>query len=278
MRPTPTPISPAPRRHGFTLLELILALLLIALLIGMVFTTARSSLILGNSIVQTQNEEMLHQAFFDFLEKRFASLPGNARMELTATDAGTHYLTDLTLEEVPLSFTWNGAERTAKAIRLSTVKRRSGFLDIVLSYYENEIIDPSSTDSSGTGFTSTTSPPEPFAEIILLTDVAYFEWRVLDGRNLEYQFDWDTAGRLPLQMELTCAFGANGEEIRQVFWIPPRQNPEVFMRQLRQNTGGGNNPSNNGNETENANPDGGEGRGGGGEGGNRQTNPPPPSQ
>lgn len=276
MRPTPTPISPAPRRHGFTLLELILALLLIALLIGMVFTTARSSLILGNSIVQTQNEEMLHQAFFDFLEKRFASLPGNARMELTATDAGTHYLTDLTLEEVPLSFTWNGAERTAKAIRLSTVKRRSGFLDIVLSYYENEIIDPSSTDSSGTGFTSTTSPPEPFAEIILLTDVAYFEWRVLDGRNLEYQFDWDTAGRLPLQMELTCAFGANGEEIRQVFWIPPRQNPEVFMRQLRQNTGGGNNPSNNGNETENANPDGGEGRGGGGEG--RQTNPPPPSQ
>lgn len=275
MRPTPTPISPAPRRHGFTLLELILALLLIALLIGMVFTTARSSLILGNSIVQTQNEEMLHQAFFDFLEKRFASLPGNARMELTATDAGTHYLTDLTLEEVPLSFTWNGAERTAKAIRLSTVKRRSGFLDIVLSYYENEIIDPSSTDSSGTGFTSTTSPPEPFAEIILLTDVAYFEWRVLDGRNLEYQFDWDTAGRLPLQMELTCAFGANGEEIRQVFWIPPRQNPEVFMRQLRQNTGGGNNPSNNGNETENANPDGG---GDGGEGGNRQTNPPPPSQ
>lgn len=272
MRPTPTPISPAPRRHGFTLLELILALLLIALLIGMVFTTARSSLILGNSIVQTQNEEMLHQAFFDFLEKRFASLPGNARMELTATDAGTHYLTDLTLEEVPLSFTWNGAERTAKAIRLSTVKRRSGFLDIVLSYYENEIIDPSSTDSSGTGFTSTTSPPEPFAEIILLTDVAYFEWRVLDGRNLEYQFDWDTAGRLPLQMELTCAFGANGEEIRQVFWIPPRQNPEVFMRQLRQNTGGGNNPSNNGNETENANPDGGSG----GEG--RQTNPPPPSQ
>lgn len=228
--------------RGFTLLELVLALLLIALLVGMVFGTARSSLILGNNVVQTQNEEMLHQAFFDFLGNRFAALPGNTRMDLAVSDAGSHYLTDLTLEQVPLSFTWGGAERTAKAIRLSTVKRRSGYLDIVLSYYENEIIDPGSTDESGTGFVSTASSEEPFAEIVLLTDVAYFEWRVLDGRTLDYQYDWDIAGRLPLQMELICAFGADGEEIRQVFWIPPRQNPEVFMRQLGQSqqTGGGN--------------------------------------
>lgn len=229
-------------KRGFTLLELVLALLLIALLVGMVFGTARSSLILGNNVVQTQNEEMLHQAFFDFLGNRFAALPGNTRMDLAVSDAGSHYLTDLTLEQVPLSFTWGGAERTAKAIRLSTVKRRSGYLDIVLSYYENEIIDPGSTDESGTGFVSTASSEEPFAEIVLLTDVAYFEWRVLDGRTLDYQYDWDIAGRLPLQMELICAFGADGEEIRQVFWIPPRQNPEVFMRQLGQSqqTGGGN--------------------------------------
>ncbi|MEP5505326.1 MAG: hypothetical protein ABJZ54_04675, partial [Luteolibacter sp.] len=228
---------------GFTLLELVLALLLIGLLVGMVFGTARSSLILGNNVVQTQNEEMLHQAFFDFLGNRIAALPGNTRMELAVTDAGSHYLTDLTLEQVPLSFTWGGAERTAKAIRLSTIKRRSGYLDIVLSYYENEIIDPSSTDSSGNGFASSALAEEPFAEIVLLTDVAYFEWRVLDGRTLEYQYDWDIAGRLPLQMELTCAFGAAGEEIRHIFWVPPRQNPEVFMRQLGQSQQGGGNGS-----------------------------------
>jgi len=201
----------------------------------MVFSTARSSLVLGNSVVQTQNEEMLHQAFFELLENRFAALPGNTRMELAVTDAGSHYLSDLTLEQVPLSFTWGGQERTAKAIRLSTVKRRSGFLDIVLRYYENEIIDP----ESSTGGTSSAADEEPFAEILLLTDVAYFEWRVLDGRTMEYQYDWDLPGRLPLQMELSCKFGASGEEIRQIFWIPPRQNPEVFMRQLQQTAGQG---------------------------------------
>ncbi|MDP4779996.1 MAG: prepilin-type N-terminal cleavage/methylation domain-containing protein [Akkermansiaceae bacterium] len=252
-------------KKGFTLLELVLALLLIALLVGMVFGTARSSLILGNNVVQTQNEEMLHQAFFDFLGNRFAALPGNTRMDLAVNDAGSHYLTDLTLEQVPLSFTWGGAERTAKAIRLSTIKRRSGYLDIVLSYYENEIIDPDSTDASGTGFTSSITSEEPFAEIVLLTDVAYFEWRVLDGRTLEYQYDWEIAGRLPLQMELTCAFGADGEEIRQVFWIPPRQNPEVFMRQLGQSQqNGGNGIGDINIDLDGGNPGGGGGGGGGG--------------
>jgi Prokaryotic N-terminal methylation motif len=246
---TPSP-PPLPAQSAFTLLELVIALLLIALLIGMVFSTARSSLMLGNNVVQTQNEEMLHQAFFDFLENRISALPGNTRMELAVQDAGTHYLSDLTLQNVPLSFTWGGAERTAKAIRLSTIKRRSGYIDIVLSYYENEIIEEDSSETSGGAFASTAVAEEPFAEIILVSDVAYFEWRVLDGRTMEYQYDWDLPGRLPLQMELICAFGADGEEIRQVFWIPPRQNPEVFMRQLQQGQGqgggdGGENPGGN---------------------------------
>lgn len=221
-----------PHKGGFTLLELVIALLLVALLSGMIFTTAHSSLLLGNSVVKTQNEEMLHQAFFDFMENSLTTLPGNTRMELATTDSGSHYLTDLTLQNVPLSFTWGGAERTAKAIRLSTVKRRSGYLDIVMSYYENEIIEEDP-------FAPKAANEKPFAEIVLLTDIAYFEWRLLDGRTMEYQYDWDLPGRLPLQMELICAFGAEGEEIRHVFWIPPRQNPEVFMRQLQQGGGQG---------------------------------------
>ncbi|MGJ8633447.1 MAG: prepilin-type N-terminal cleavage/methylation domain-containing protein [Luteolibacter sp.] len=219
---------------GFTLLELVLALLLIALLSGMIFTTARSSLMLGNNIVRTQGDEMLHQSFFDFLENRFSSLPGNTRMQLMASDSGSHYLSDLTLQNVPMSFTWGGTERSAKAIRISTEKRASGYLDIVLTYYENEIIDPESAEG-----TASSIDELPFAEITLLTDVAYFEWRVLDGRTMEWQFDWDLPGRLPLQLELVCAFGPDGSEIRQIFWIPPRQNPETFMAQLAQQSGGG---------------------------------------
>jgi prepilin-type N-terminal cleavage/methylation domain-containing protein len=224
--------SVSPRRRGFTLLELVIAMGLLAILVGMVFTTARTSLALGNTIVETQNEEMLHQAFFELLNQRFTSLPGNTRFDLKVQDSGSHYISDLTLQNVPLSFTWGGQTRIAKAVQLSTVKRRSGYSDVVLKYYENEILE-----DSASAFKSSAGDNKPFAEIVLLSDVAYFEWRVLDGRSMEWQFDWDMQGRLPLQIELTLAIGAKGEEIRQVFWVPPKQNPEVLMRQMQQ--GGG---------------------------------------
>ena len=224
---------PSFRHSGFTLLELVMAMLLMCILIGMVFSIAHSSLKLGSTIVTTQNEEMLHQAFFELLGQRFSNLPGNTRFDLKVQDTSGQYLSDLTLQNVPLCFTWGGQPRIAKAVQLSTVRRRSGFLSIVLRYFENEILENS--DVAGTP-TSSAIPEKPFAEIELLSDVAYFEWRVLDGRSMEWQYDWDLQGRLPLQLELTTSFGARGEEIRHIFWIAPKQNPEVALRQSLQNS------------------------------------------
>jgi type II secretory pathway pseudopilin PulG len=229
-----------PRPAGFTLLEIVIATGLLMLIVGMVFGIARTSLALGNSIVRTQNEEMLQQAFIDLLGRRFSSMPGNARLDLKSSDSGSQYLSDLTLQNVPLGFSWGGGERIAKAIRISTVKRRSGFLDIVLSYYENEILETVAGADADIG-----APPKsgsfldekPFAEIVLLEDVAYFEWRVLDGRTLEWFYDWEVPNQLPLQIELVMAIGAKGTEIRQVFWLPPKQHPGVHLRAVMQQGG-----------------------------------------
>lgn len=222
-----TRIQRPARRGGFTLLELVLAMLLLGLLVGMIFSSASANIQLGHAVVQSQNEESEKNAFFDLLSRRFATLPGNTRMELVAENAGSHYLSDLTLQNVPLAFTWGGTEKVAKAVQLSTVMRRDGYLDIVLRYYEEEILEDSDNLASNAKI-------EPFAEVVLLEDVRLFEWEVLDGRNPEWSYDWDFVGRLPLQMKLTIAFGNQGEEIRQIFWITPKQDPEVMMRQLQQ--------------------------------------------
>lgn len=221
------------RTRGFTMLELVIAIGLLSILIGMVFGIARTSLALGNKVIETQSEEMHTQAFFELLTQRFAALPGNTRFDLQYEESGGQYLSDLTLQNVPLSFTWGGGARTAMAVQISTVRRRSGYLGIVLRYYENEILP----DSTNTAQFSTTQDNEPFAEISLIEDVAYFEWRVLDGRTMEWQENWDLQGRLPLQLELLMAIGKDGPEIRQIFWVPPRQNPELIMRQMLQSAG-----------------------------------------
>ena len=96
----------------------------------------------------------------------------------------------------------------------------------------------------------------PFAEIVLMRDVAYFEWRMLNASTMEWQDEWEDPSRLPLQLELVMAIGLKGEEMRHVFWLPPKQNPELVMRQLGQaNRPGAQNP--NPGETNNDNPGGG---------------------
>lgn len=214
------------------MLELVMAILLLTILIGMVFSTSKASLTLGSNVVKTQNEEMLHQAFFDMLNNRFAAMPGNTRFDLKYQEGSGQILSDLTMQNVPLGFTWGGEEKIAKSVQLSTVRRRDGFLNIVLRYYEHEILEDSNSTQP-----LTEADKAPFAEVVLLEDVNYFEWRVLDGRTMEWQYDWDIQGRLPLQLELKIAFGAQGREIREVFWITPKQNPEVMMRQLQQGQG-----------------------------------------
>jgi prepilin-type N-terminal cleavage/methylation domain-containing protein len=257
------------RRAGFTLLELVLAMLVMAIVIGMVFFTFSQNLQLGNTVAERQNEESQNNAFFDMMKKLLGTLPGNTRMELVSKDAGRQYLSDLTLQNVPLAFTWGNTEKIAKAVQLSTVQRRDGYLDIVLKYYEEEILQDSDNQQVNTDV-------EPFAELVLLEDVRTFEWVVLDGRTMEEAYDWDLVGRLPLQMELTIAFGAQGEFMKQTFWIPPKQDPEVMMRQLQQQRGGAG-----GGGGGNINiPGGGRGgdgpRGGGGDGPRGDIRPGPP--
>jgi len=172
---------------------------------------------------------MLKSAFFDLLNRHFASLPGNAVFDLKAQDSGSHYTSDMTFQKVPLAFTWGGAEQVAAALQLSTVRRRGGFLSIVLRFFEDEILQDSGGQKVGAPLV------KPFAEIVLLDDVRLCEWRVLDGQTMEWGYDWDIRGRMPLQVELLIAFGQNGEVIRQVFWLPPKANPEVVLRQLTQN-------------------------------------------
>ncbi len=203
------------------------ALVLMAAIAGMVLAIARGSLSLSQAIIKSQGEEMHQQAFFEFLSRRLASLPGNVRLELLSEQSGNTYLSDFTLQEAPATFSWGGQDLLAKAIQISTVPTRRGDLDVVLRYYENEILE-----GSGSSFDSTATPEEPYAEIVLLRDVAYFEWRVLDSNTMEWLYDWEEQGRLPLQIELQLAIGAEGEAIRHVFWLPPKQNPEVVMRQL----------------------------------------------
>jgi len=223
------------RRRGYFLLEVVLALLIASFVLRGVFALANGSLALSRTMTEEGASLIAQEAFLGFLERNFEQLPGNAMMELRRDDAGSHWTSDLTFQNVTVSFSWAGQAISAEAIQLSAVLRRDGDLDIVLRYYEEPILNESdpTVDVSA----------EPVAEITLLRDVWRFEWWALDGRTLEWTEEWDVRGRMPLQLELNVLFSRNGEQVVHYFWIPPKVNPATVMRsfQRKAGAGGGNN-------------------------------------
>jgi uncharacterized membrane protein YgcG len=208
---------------GFTLIEVVIAMGLMLALVILCARLATANIQLANGINQQQSQNSMRESFFDMLKMQLTSLPGNTRMELRYTKGAQPYEYTLVLQNVPLAFTWGGVERIAKAVEICGVKRRDGFINVVMRYYENPLLSDAENIED-------VQREEPFAEVILMEDLRFFEWRALDGRTGDWQLDWDLQGRMPLQLELVTAQGAYGDEMKQIFWIVPKISPATVIR------------------------------------------------
>jgi len=223
------------RRRGFTLLEVIVALGLMGMLIGMIFRVARSSMQLSQSVVVEQAATMERNAFFNLLKNHFEQIPGNAVVRLESYDSRSggisRQLFTLTFQNVPMSFNWGETPMTAESIELATVEQRDGFVDVVLRFYDVKILENSESIVD--------EDAEPVAQITLIEDLWMCDCEVVDGRTLEYLTEWDNNGQLPLQVKFYCRFEPTSDIVQQTFWVVPKQNPEVIFRQImKQNPAG----------------------------------------
>ncbi len=218
------------RSGGFTLLEIVIALGLMGMLVGMIFRVARTSVQLSQIVVEEQKVTMERNAFFNLLKQQFENMPGNAILRLESNDSRngsvSRSLFTLTFQDVPMSFDWGEVPMTAEAIELVTVEQRDGFVDVILKFYDEELLSNSEAGGSG--------DIDPFAEITLLEDLWMCDCEVVDGNSMEQFTEWDNDNKLPLQVKFYCRFEPTSDIIQQTFWVVPKQNPEVFFRQVMQ--------------------------------------------
>lgn len=222
------------RSRGFTLLEIVIALGLMGMLVGMIFRVARTSVQLSQMVVETQTVTMEKNAFFNLLQHHFENMPGNAIIRLASKDSRngdvTRSLFTLTFQNVPMSFDWGDTPITAEAVELATVEQRDGFVDVILKFYDEKILADSDARANDN--------LEPFAEITLVEDLWMCDCEVVDANSMEQFTEWDNDGKLPLQVKFYCRFEPNSDIVLQTFWVVPRLNPEVFVRQvMQQNVG-----------------------------------------
>lgn len=233
-------ISRSQNVPGFTLMEVVLALAIAGMVMSSIFLLARSSIQSTSVMIEAQNEEIARDAFFSMMRRHFESLPGDAVMDLRATSSSEPYQSEMTFQNTPVSFNWGGIPISAEAMRIVTVPTLSRGLDVIIEYYDVQILDD---EEAGT---LAERGIEPIASITLLEDVRLCEWSVLDGRNLvdseeEWPYEWDQNNRRPTFVELKIIFQADDQPITRMFWIPTKQNPRTIMTQLqngaRQNRG-----------------------------------------
>ncbi len=217
------------RSSGFSLLEVVIAMGMLGLLVGMVFAVAQSSMQLSDAVVSSRNEANNRSAFFEMMRRHFEQLPGNAILHLEYEDAGSHYLSSAIFENVPMAFNWGGRAINSQAVELKTVKRRDGYLDVVMIFYPEKVYDPNEGRRN--------EKVLPIGEVTILEAVWRFEWRAYDHRVEEWANKWETGGPLPLKMELNVVFAAQEDEQLQVFWITPKKNPESVIQQGAQQQG-----------------------------------------
>ncbi|MGV3662954.1 MAG: pilus assembly FimT family protein [Prosthecobacter sp.] len=205
-----SPITPGRRRSGgFTLLEMVIVLSIVALVLGAVHTITQSTLTLADDIARAQRQDARQHAFTAFCDRLFSNLPGSAALNLKTTGDGGQYLAALELFNVPSPF--DGVP--GKVVMLRTESMAGGALRLLLECRNIE-------------------DKEPYSTTVLFEDLGACEWRVYTPATRQWDGTWTEpvepgAMRMhPPLIELNMNAPGSGST-RRVFWIAPNTTPQM---------------------------------------------------
>lgn len=190
-------------RSGFTLLEVVIVLFIVALVLAAVHSIAQGAVTLADDVRRAQRRDARQQAFTTFGERLFVELPATAALNVKTTQDGGQYLSAVELHGVPSPF--NGMPDMR--VRLFTEAVPGGGMRLLLSCEEMK-----QTRSSG--------------PVVLFDDLGSCEWRVLDPASRQWTTQWaepleeNTTKVHPTMVELVMTTTSD-ERRRHVFWIAP---------------------------------------------------------
>ncbi|MBP7949869.1 MAG: prepilin-type N-terminal cleavage/methylation domain-containing protein [Verrucomicrobiales bacterium] len=219
---------PSRQNRGYTLIEVMLAIALLALLVGGVFAVQRGALIVSREVTEQQEISMRQNAFVELIRRNLEQVPGNARLNLLLPRGGDGG-SELYLKDYPLAFSWSGVSAGSKSVILRIERNRVGNFTAVVLYldqdrtedFENGRLDETATDRN-TGL--------PVVRRLELMDgIRSLIWSFYDDTAQDWAFDWPLENtRRPslIRMEMELADGS--EPLRLIFWVPVMVNPQQF--------------------------------------------------
>lgn len=202
-----------PARHsrgGFTLLEVILALGVMALLTGAMFTLVQGAMQATAELHHRQNRMQEVNGLVELCGRAFRNLPGEAVFEATMREEEGVYVQELLFLEAPRAFSWGGSSQGLGMTLLSARPQLGGLLNLSLLWENTE------TDEAA----SPLNMDEASRWLVLIADLHKVQWRFYDPRSSTWMDEWKDSAARPSLVELTLNLAGETEPIRSVFWVP----------------------------------------------------------
>ncbi len=277
---------------GFTLLEMVLGLTILAMLSGTVYSIISGAVQTAARmrISQDENDQVSH--FIRLCRQTFQSLPSTAGVIIKTADT-TSGQPELTISGSPEIFSFGpnpssyndtilGLQPDAAATELAEDNQPVFSLGIS----RTDIVPPDPDQNSALVRSGGEGLLAPDAEgrvwMPLLANVASLTWRAYKNDEEEWLEEWDGTD-LPLLVEMNLLLSGRSEPIRAVYTLPvlklagankalaPKQSATTSLASSNNNSGGGNDGRRGGNDRG----DGRDGRDGRGPGGDRGGPPGP---
>lgn len=207
---------------GFTLLEMVIVMFILALLVGAIFGIVRGVTQLTNDMTVEQQRDSRMHGFIELCSRTFRNLPPNAIVRLRTKQAGGRYLGELVLvgARSPVSGDAGGVTL------LQTVEAPDGYLRVMMRAMTAAQVSAWEKGDEDAGL-----------RVPLMENVATLEWKFFNVVSGEWEPVWneklqlDASGMASLSgayaprpglVELRLAFGSEPAQ-RHVFWVPPSE-------------------------------------------------------
>jgi prepilin-type N-terminal cleavage/methylation domain-containing protein len=229
------PFSPSDGRtrraaRGFTLLEMVLALIIIAMLSTAVYGILSTSVSTATQVQNDQIEADQVNQFIRLCRQAFQNLPSTATITLTTTQPGTPAIQEFTISGAPECFSFGTNPISYKDTIISTRPNQdatnatpdgSPIYDISIT---REDIIPSDGNSSPVTVQASLSgalaaDDQGRTWLPLLPNVDSLTWRLYQDDDTQWVDEWSNTN-LPQLVEMTLQMHGRTTPMRVVFTIP----------------------------------------------------------
>lgn len=186
--------------RGYLLLEVLLALVVLSIIVGLVFRIIQTTSTVTSNVQFLQGQQEHSDGIYELLRKDIESLPSTAEFQTKRTKDEFQLIFDRT----PFNFSWKGAESGFGTVILAVRSQPDGRFSLVAT----ELPEPPVTDPQ--------SKPPPPTVTTLITGLVRCDWRFFDRNTGNWVADW-TSGDKPTLLECTFQVSGQPASVRAVF-------------------------------------------------------------